>query len=329
MQRGYVLFDNRSGSTFLCAMLNRYDGIDVSLESQFTTRILDFDLPFTSTENIELLIEHLYSEVQFQELGLNREILTERCLALVAPSRETIIDIIVDLLFQNCSPQNFWLLKDAVYRYIELLSQMRPNTYFIHIFRDGRGVHQSKSRSRGISGELMSEGVIKSAIKWRQRFSEIENQSECGATIINVRYEDLIADPDTICEGILKSLGVTNITMTKKVEDYHSRIGIHQSELHTNVGREAIKSNSDTWRQRMSSHEVRLYQFMAGKQLKRHDYEILEFSFGVSEYISYMFFCLQQVWIYVCDIFYRVYLAVFVNKNSKERWRIFFSISKK
>ena len=208
MRFGYLLHDNRSGSTYLSAVLNQYSRMAVSVESYYTTRILDWDRPLDRPFDIDRLVDFLFEEVQFQETGIDRTELLAALKALPRPTKQKIIPEIVKLHFGTIDPNLFYLVKDPVYRYMKTLHSWYPSIMFIHIYRDGRGVHKSRKGTINLKGRRMTGSVIKSAIKWRQRFGELRRSGVPDECIIHVQYESLLMDRRSTSEMILRRLGM-------------------------------------------------------------------------------------------------------------------------
>ena len=72
MNFGFLLYDSRSGSTLLSALINQYDGVTVSREIKYVTQILDWPGDIQSGQDLEKLMDHLYSFVHMEEAGISR-----------------------------------------------------------------------------------------------------------------------------------------------------------------------------------------------------------------------------------------------------------------
>ena len=168
--------------------------------------------------------------------------------------------------------------------------------------------------------------VIKSAIKWRQRFREIEGSGIPDECVIHLQYESLLLDRHAASEMVMRRLGIDDLEISKKIEDYHSLIGTRQRPLHTNVTSGVIRGNLDSWNRELGNHELRLYQTLAGHDLTRHGYEIVPVNSSLVENFTYPVFVLRDVVAYLLGLASRVYTAVFKKRNVRERFRTFFSI---
>lgn len=329
MRFGYLLFDNRSGSTYFSAILNQYKFVSVSRESYFTTRILDYTGLIKSKEDLPELVAYLYEEVQFQELSIPKSDLTRKLQGLAGISRKAVIVEVIKLVFKNENPDGFWLIKDPVYRYLDVLKEMFPEVKYVHIFRDGRGVHKSKKRAVSLDGTKMTNSVVKSCVKWAQRFREIESAEIGQECLTHVRYEDLLTSGDEICEKVIANLGGSDFTKSNQVEDYHNAIGSKQASLHDNIAGGAMVKNISDWQESLTKSEIRLYQKLNGRTLKKYGYNLLDVKMSLIEWTRYQLFVTDQLVRYFLGIVYRVYYAVFVNRNVSERFRVFFSLAKR
>lgn len=162
--------------------------------------------------DIEWLIDYLFSEVQFSELGIKKDELRE-CFTIsgIQLSKRSIIEIVTNLYFkeENLSTK-YVVIKHPPYNYITELIQMFPSVKFIQIIRDGRGVFNSKKRSVGISSYPMEKNTIMAAWDWRWKVMKSRKYPD---HVYNVKYEDLLLNAEETLNELIGNLSLTKSEM--------------------------------------------------------------------------------------------------------------------
>ena len=81
----FILFASRSGSTFLANELMRRADVCVFPETNFVTRLLaEHPNEYTvRARDLDRLLDAIYSDVKFQDWGLDRTFLRQSCGGLV------------------------------------------------------------------------------------------------------------------------------------------------------------------------------------------------------------------------------------------------------
>ncbi|MFT4680791.1 MAG: hypothetical protein ACI9YU_000623 [Flavobacteriales bacterium] len=251
MDFGFLLYDSRSGSTLLSALLNQYEGIHVSHEIKYVTQILDYPTEIESADDLEELLDHLFAFVQMKEAGIDRSALRK---SLQAPmDKRALIEEVIGFHFRNHSNE-FCLIKHAPIRYMDRLKELFPELKYVHIVRDIRGVHASKKKTISTYGRPMSTNVIKSARYWNQKMQRI---LMAKAPVHHVRYEDLLTDEEKTLNEVLALLGFNAPVRSGSVSDYSERIGGSQSSLHSNLAKGVLTSKAESWKKELTPNEIR------------------------------------------------------------------------
>lgn len=270
----FILYDSRSGSTLLASLLNRFRGIDVALESAFVSRIMEINSQ-RILQDINKLVDYLYQEVQFVELNINRQELTDELLCFKGElTKKYIIEKIVNIYFKDKgSDSKYWVIKHPPYNYIEELILMFPEVKFLQILRDGRAVFNSKKRSKSIGGNYMESNPIISAIDWRLK---IKKSNSFPDHVTTIRYKDLIENTESCLSKYLDSLELDAVDkeQTKLQKNYFFNIGDNQKEIHKNVGQTPKAGNIDKWKKELTEREILVYNFVNKKVLKNNGYDI-------------------------------------------------------
>lgn len=164
-----------------------------------------------------------------------------------------------------------WGLKDPqLTEHIDELKQFVPDTKFIIILRDGRGVTSSYMENKWGLGTNAYTG----ALRWKQ---EVEQQeafmSEIDGSCFCLRYEDLVADLKGVMEKVCKFL---NIEFHPELVEYDKKES-NDEKRRENVNT-YFKPNikiAEKWRKKLSDYEINVIESVAGDALRRNGYELI------------------------------------------------------
>ena len=270
----FILYDSRSGSTLLASLLNRYRGIDVTLESAFVSRVMEINSQ-SILQDINKLVDYLYKEVQFVELNINRQELKDELLRFKGElTKKHVIEKIINIYFKNKGTDSkYWVIKHPPYNYIEELISMFPGVRFLQIIRDGRAVFNSKKRTKSIEGYYMESNPIISAIDW---CFKIKKSNSFPDHVTTIRYEYLIENTESCLSSYLDSLGLDTVDkeQTKLQKNYFFNIGDNQKKIHKNVGQTPKVGNIDKWKKELTEREILVYNLVNKKVLKNNGYDV-------------------------------------------------------
>ena len=290
----FILYDSRSGSTLLASLLNRYRGIDVTLESAFVSRVMEINNENT-LHDINKLVDYLFQEVQFVELNIDRQelIVKLKCINGEITKKKVILSII-DIYFKGKREESMYkVIKHPPYNYIKELSLMFPEAKFLQIIRDGRAVFNSKKNSKSIGGGLMESNPIIAAFDWRLKIRKCIQFDN----VTTIRYEDLIRDTESVLSNYLDSLYLTNYDkeQTKDQKDYFITIGVNQKGLHHNVGKLPEEANINKWTKQLSEKEISVYNFINKKVLINNKYKVQEKSISLLVFFQFVIYFCQLI----------------------------------
>lgn len=255
---GFILYDSRSGSTLLSALLNQFRGVDVSQESGFIPIIMEFPEVVSDESMLNKLFDRLYGEIQFQELGLDRMALKQSLEQIEYPlDKKSIIDTILNFYFSIRQANNsFWLIKSPrMFYHAKNVLKLYPNAKFIHLIRDGRAVYNSKRTMRSVYGRLAQNNLLKAAHDWKKR---INMARRLKRNIIEIKYEDLVEQQGMIMQKVLDFLNIPEEgrNITKDQSQYAEIIGGKQKHLHKNVNSAPKKEIINKWKAELSREDI-------------------------------------------------------------------------
>jgi hypothetical protein len=173
------------------------------------------------------------------------------------------------------------------------VERVLPEAHFIHLIRDGRDVALSKRDKRGADAPR----VAKLARHWAKRIRRTRRQGARARCYMELRYEDLVADPEThlrdVCEFV-------DLEFDPAVLEYHRRASERLDEINRDMagGHELESSRTRApvaakqrveihrratepprsdrvarWRQEMPGDEQATFERVAGELLAELGYE--------------------------------------------------------
>jgi len=274
----FLIYDNRSGSTYLSALLDTFDEIGVTLESPFLFNLLTGKKNYKSEIDVERTVKNIYTDKQFQGWKVPVDYLNRQIVAKPPKKNTDLIYLILESYFSLYKPNaSCWLYKCGNPYLIKRLKINFPDAKYIFIYRDGRSVFCSKKKAISLtSNRPMEEDPIIAAKIWK-KYLKIIRENENKIDIHKVKYEELITDPTqeiskifAFLMGFMPSEDKINFNMGS----YYNKIPSSQLKLHPNVAKKPLISRIDGWKREIEVNEAYFYEKTAAPILKLWGYEI-------------------------------------------------------
>ena len=120
----FLIYDSRSGSTLVSALLNQYRGVSVSHETGFIPIVLEHDVEIADAETLKELLTKIQNEVQYRELNLNQSEIDKKLLSESFPlSKKKIIDVRTKLGLYYIQLQLCVKAKEAIDPIVDLATE--------------------------------------------------------------------------------------------------------------------------------------------------------------------------------------------------------------
>jgi hypothetical protein len=272
----FVIGAPRSGTTLLRYVLCSHPRIHIPPESNFIPRLLERRPSRESgrADAVRVLETMMTYRSFFKDWRGERP--DPRGVLEGLPDLEP--STIISAVFSEYAGQygaERWGDKSPIYTmHVDVLAHAFPAAQFIHIIRDGRDVALSMQRTyRG--SRFFYIDVYYGARSWKKR---VLHASAAGARLgpsryLELRYEDLTANPETVIRDICEFLGeayhpAMMHPSREAVRHHHSR-GIHEA-----TRKPLTTSRSGRWRTEMPLRDQRLVQAVAGDLLAAKGYEV-------------------------------------------------------
>lgn len=260
----FIVGCDRSGTTLLRGMLDAHPQVAVPPESQVFPQLLRAfsDGTVDPVQGIEIL----RANPRFRAWGVDDEVV-QRCLA----GRDAASAIqLLGKSYAAHRGKSIWIDKTPWYVLeIDLLAEAFPDATFVHVVRDGRDVALS------LVEQLWGPGQFgEAAMYWRERVRAGDQARRVyGDRVIDLRYEDLVADPVKALTQVLTPLRQSFDPAMLYYREKASSIveGVVRPEAHQGLYRPLGPTRD--WRAVLELRDLQLFDELAGPVLDRHGYE--------------------------------------------------------
>ncbi len=267
----------RSGSNLLRIMLNQLPEI-AAPHPPHILEIFEPILPIyndlNSNANFESLVNDVclwveLNPVKWQISKFDRATIRNRC------KENTLIMLFYEIYsyyaeLQNCEYTCCKSMSN-VHRYRDL-EAAGLNPLYIYLHRDGRDV--ACSFKKAIIGE---KHVYHIARQWKsdqEKSLEVE-QNIPSDRVINVKYRDLITDPESVLKKVCYFLNVPfNRIM---LEYFHAKESLETAsggKMWQNVSQPIMTGNYDKFLKELTPEEIRIFEKVAGDTLEKLGYAV-------------------------------------------------------
>jgi len=274
----FIVGAPRSGTTLLQYMLRSHPNISLPTgESHFMVPLYRNAKKFgdlRKRENIQKVLEAMYAQsanyldtdlhgIQFDIERLSTEFAKEQ--------RDTIPKIFEGLLEKNAHGEGKkrWGDKTPYYvLHMDLILEMFPSAQFIHIIRDGRDCALSLLKRRHDFGVYN----IFFAAKYWEIYIEIGRNKgrNLGKDVYHeIRYEDLLDDPEETMKGICKFL---REPFDESLINFKKSSEAGKTPL---LQKPIQNENKEKWRTRLSAKQIRMFENTAGNTLLSCGYPLI------------------------------------------------------
>ena len=253
----FIMGTQRSGTTLLTRILSAHPDIFIQNE-------LDLPKVFADSTSNSSVIKGIRDQV-FIETGKKLE------------------DLVND--------QTVWGLKDPqLTEYIDVLRKFLPESKFIVIVRDGRGVTNSYMENKWGLGTNAYYG----AIRWKREVMEqLTFMKEMPENFLFIRYEDIVVDLESSIRKVCEFLGQPFATEMLEYDKQASYYNAQRENVNT-FKKPDIKL-SEKWKSKLSTFEIDVVEHVAGDLLVEMGYEKVGKSISLSKLQLFYFKWHQKI----------------------------------
>lgn len=281
----FLIFDMRSGSTFLSSLLDSIEDIGVTLESSLLQRLLTGPKIYKTKEKLTSMVQklynpaqNLYADLKFLEWNISKESLLNKLSRNLPVTDSEFVYFILEEYFSTVKPAaDVWIYKETDINLIKRIPEHFPKAKCLFIYRDGRAVFSSKKRAVNLNtGQKMAEDPVKAAKIWMKNYFNVKKYFERNKLLM-VKYEDLIKNTSNVINEIHTFLTGKRHAETPDQnqvdQKYFLKIPEEQKILHPNIRKGPLLDRIDAWKNEISFAEQYFYEKTACDLLKKLGYE--------------------------------------------------------
>jgi hypothetical protein len=272
----FIVGVHRSGTTLLRYMLSSHSRLYVPQESDFIPAFfLRQPERELSDQQIAQILDTIFEKYRFVEEWQGTRPDTSDFLQSMS---ERTPAALLDALYTAYARQNGaqrWGDKTPIYAsYIDLIHQIFPEAQFVHIIRDGRDA--ALSMLAKYQKDEFHVDIFFAARNWVRRIRKAQaSGARLGSDLYyELRYEDLVADPEQELKAICDFLGESfegpmlrhhRLASARIPSDTHFFDTVRHPTTGDRIGR---------WRSGLSRADQRLVQAVAGSLLEELNYPL-------------------------------------------------------
>jgi hypothetical protein len=247
------------------SMLENHPDLAIPPESHFIPPLWERRSRFGSATRIdrpEVFLAELASFRTFRHWDLPVSLVR----AQLPPEPRSFADLI-DAAFRayaHREGKSRWADKTPEYVHrIPLLAEAHPGARFVHVVRDGRDVALSM-----LAMAHMHRRAASAAYFWRRSIRDGRRAADLlGNRYLEVRYEDLVEDPEPAMRAICSLVGLAfDPNVLRHDPTTGARLPVGPRALHASLALPARKRLRD-WRTEMAPREVREFEAVARREL--------------------------------------------------------------
>jgi hypothetical protein len=275
----------RSGTTLLRLMLDAHPQLAIPAETHFVPDLIKAARQDDATP--ESLHEVVTQSRHWADFGLDPSELLERLRAIDPPNAGDAIRAFFSLYAEQQGKPRWGDKTPAYVMAMRRIQRALPEAGFIHLIRDGRDVALSRA-DRAIS----VPPVTKVAQRWKKRITEARRDAPHLDRYLEVRYEDLVLDPEPALRRICEFAA---LPWDEAMLDYHERAEDRLQEMSGELRAEEGKTRQPEgyrvavhaptreppdpakvarWRTQMSDEDRAAFESIAGGLLAELGYEV-------------------------------------------------------
>lgn len=287
----FVVGVNRSGTTLLRMMLDSHPELAIPPETHFIPAL--FDAMHTARKEGERMtpdqvVEFMVNHRRWGDFGLDPDVLAGRISNLKRMRPKFVLRAFYELYAETQGKRRYGDKTPGYVKQMGIVHRALPESRFIHLIRDGRDV--ALSREGRVAAEELT--VERHAKIWKRRINRARGQAPRVKHYLEVRYEDLVEDPETVLRRICEFI---ELPFDPAMLSYHERSAGRLKEIardlddedggalrpaqerlqaHQLVTEAPRSDRVGRWREHMDAADVATFEDVAGDLLDELGYEV-------------------------------------------------------
>ncbi|MEL6368771.1 MAG: sulfotransferase [Pseudomonadota bacterium] len=281
----FVLGCARSGTTLVASLLSQSPQVaNYRAESMLLAGCRQKYGSLANNANKRAFSEDWLKSRQFQRLGISRydgEKILGRCNSYAELMQATLSDL------AERQGKSYWL--DSTPANVHALAEIAaffPKARIVHIVRDGRAVAASLRKLGWTGVRTRSEiaAIQFAALKWVQALESYEKDApKLSERIVSLRYEDLIASPETEVKRLVDFIGLAHFDLgeAEQADPSGDTARISANTAFGDVGAGLSTAPLTRWKKTLSPAEIEAVEAVGARKLSNYGYELVASPSGV------------------------------------------------
>ncbi len=287
----FVIGVNRSGTTLLRMMLDSHPELAVPPETHFIPALHDH-LKALGEARSDDVADFLVAHRRWGDFGISEQDLRKRLGEAPGTEPAHVLRSFYGLYAETQGKERYGDKTPGYVKQMKVVELCLPEARFVHLIRDGRDV--ALSRDERIQAEELS--VERLAKIWKRRIRRARRRSTQIKHYLEVRYEDLVTDPEDVLREIC---AFAKIEYDPAMLRYHERSGERLREIardlpeeeggtlrpaterlsaHSRVTEAPRQDRIAVWRREMPPEDVARFEGIAGDLLEELGYPLSDSS---------------------------------------------------
>jgi hypothetical protein len=269
----FVVGCPRSGTTMLQLMLHAHPRIALPPESRFVLPAYQRRHEFGDLRepgNRRDLARWIIGTRQFDDLGLDPQRVIDAVVG-APPTLGSALGTVFRMYAERFGKPRWGDKRPAYLRHLPELLRMFPDAQIVTIMRDGRDCVASLKEAPWSSpdfGDLVDSWA-------RAADASLRAERRLGPDVYHVvRYEDLVAEPETYLRDLCRFLGEDYDPAMARPDELASVAVPEYKTWHTRTRQSVTTERVRSWRQRLTAAEIERCEAVFGDRLERFGYRL-------------------------------------------------------
>lgn len=271
----FVLGCPRSGTTLLQLMLHAHPRIGMPPETRFLLPLYERRNEFGDLRveaNRRALATAIVEprKTRFYELGLDAKEVADEIVA-GPPTLGSAFGIVFRAYARRFGKVRWGDKRPAYYQHLPTILRLFPNAQLVHLIRDGRDCVASLKRMPWFHGD-----AYVGAATWAEAIDSCRRAAQRlpDDTFFELRYENLVADPEARLTELCEFLGEKYDPAMAEPYKIANEIIPERKNWHRGTRDEVSGQRAGTWQERLEPWEAALCETVIGRRLVANGYEL-------------------------------------------------------
>ena len=241
----------RSGTDLLGAMLGAHPDLAMLRETGFVPRLAEMIRSEPMT--VERVIKLMAAAGPLEAHGLSEEEMRRRLIELDDLKAAAVLRCFYEAAAANAGKTRWGDETPSYLKRMRRIQRALSEARFIHVVRDGRDTLAARP------AEINAGAAIATGQRWHKRVRSVRVQAHLMNHLLEIRYEDLIADPESTLRARLR---VHRAAVRRR------RWSIRPSA----AGSSPSSAPVGCWRERLEPEQLGAFEEVAGEMLDELGY---------------------------------------------------------